>query len=90
MKKVGIGGLGTINGVTKYGGNASLGIWASIAFPSNNVDTGTEIEISLMSPIFKVIESANESGLVSSSICPGKVSRAKSVILPIVSGSNFP
>lgn len=29
-----------INGVTKYGGNASLGIWASIALSSNNADTG--------------------------------------------------
>ena len=83
LKNVGIGFLGIfighiIRGDIKPSGNLKSSFSKS--------EDGTEILISLISPIFSISESESESGLVSSSIFPGKVNRAKSVTSFNVSG----
>ena len=87
---VGLAGLGTTKGVMVFGGNECLGICVKMLSQAINSATGIEIQMSLIFPISIVIVSASESRLVSSTISPGNVIFAKSVILLIVSGSNFP
>ena len=93
LKNVGLAGLGTSNGAIACGGNEFLGICDRMLSHAMNSATGIEIQMSQMSlmfPMFSVIESASESGLVSTTISPGNVILAKSVTLLRVSGSNLP
>ena len=90
LKNVGLSGLGTSNGAIACGGNKFLGICDRMLSHAMNSATGIEIQMSLMFPMFSVIESASESGLVSTTISPGNVILAKSVTLLRVLGSNLP
>ena len=87
LKNVGIGFLGIFIGNIVRGGVKPSG---NIKSSFSKSEDGTEILISLISPIFNVSESESESELVSSSIFPGKVDRAMSVTSFNISGLNFP